>query len=133
MALNIVSGNRPPRPSSLTADQWLHDRIWDAIQRCWAVTPQSRPPINSLHRELAKLEQEEEKKPANENGRVNTASHDSLVDSFSKPTFRYTNNAHQQYSLTPRTAIAREEKRGAETTLDRTFQRALRVRTVTTD
>ena len=68
-ALKIVSGNRPPRPRNLVADQWLHDRTWDAIQRCWAANPQSRPPIGSLHQELAKPEQGEET-PTNNNGRT---------------------------------------------------------------
>ena len=60
-AFRIVSGIRPPRPINPTASHWLPDEIWDAIQSCWAQTPQSRLPSHSLYQVLAQAGPEQKK------------------------------------------------------------------------
>jgi len=61
-AINIVSGNRPPRPTNPTADRWLSDPVWDVIRRGWHQEPRFRLSAESLHRGFAEpqLEHEEE-------------------------------------------------------------------------
>ena len=56
IAFKIVSENRPPRPNTQAANRWLPDKMWDAIQHCWAQTPQSRGTIHLLHQELTQEE-----------------------------------------------------------------------------
>lgn len=73
MAFRIVSGIRPPHPINPTAQRWLPDIIWDAIQRCWAQTPQSRLSIHSFCQELTSSEKEQKRKisiPLAENSEV---------------------------------------------------------------
>ena len=70
MALHIVSGDRPPRPNNSTANNFLTDRIWDVIQRCWAQTPQSRLPIHSLRQEFTQSEEKQGSTPVAESGKV---------------------------------------------------------------
>ena len=59
-ALYIVSGNRPPRPSSSIANRWLPDPIWEVLQGCWAQFPHSRLSIDSLYQAFVKSEPEQE-------------------------------------------------------------------------
>jgi len=54
----IVSGVRPSRPKTPTADLWLPDPIWDAIRRCWIQEPQLRLSAKSLYQEFTKSVQE---------------------------------------------------------------------------
>lgn len=70
MALSIVTGSRPPRPNDSAANDWINDRLWDAIKRCWIEAPRSRPPIHSLHKELAKQGQGEKNLQVTKNGRT---------------------------------------------------------------
>ena len=49
IAFEIVSGERPPRPSNPTAECWLPDPIWDVIQSCWHQAPRSRLSVDLLH------------------------------------------------------------------------------------
>ena len=50
IAYKIVAGERPPRPDNPIANQWLPDPIWDIIQHCWDQIPESRLPVDQIHR-----------------------------------------------------------------------------------
>ena len=54
IVFNIVSGKSLPRPNSAVADRWLSDLIWDALQHCWNLNPDSRWPIKFLRRAFTK-------------------------------------------------------------------------------
>jgi len=60
-AYNIVSGVRPPRPRTATADRWLPDPIWDVIRRCWNQAPRFRLTTELLYQEFAKSAPEHER------------------------------------------------------------------------
>jgi len=67
-AFSIVSGNRPPRPSTITANRWVSDPIWKIIRWCWNQTPQSRLSAEVLHRGFAGLDVELEGTPVTMDG-----------------------------------------------------------------
>ena len=69
IALQIATGDRPPRPDNPTANRWLLDPIWDVLQGCWGDVPESRFPISSLRRAFVELEPEHKGNiPVTENG-----------------------------------------------------------------
>ena len=35
-------GERPPRPTDPSRNQWLQDPVWDAITTCWSNEPEQR-------------------------------------------------------------------------------------------
>ena len=63
---NITTGERLRRPNNAAADRWLPDPIWDALQHCWGLNPDSRPSVKSLHRVFT---EQEEKTPVAENNK----------------------------------------------------------------
>jgi hypothetical protein len=46
---HIKSGQRPPRPTDLSQNQWLQDRVWDTITTCWSDKPQRRCELSVVH------------------------------------------------------------------------------------
>lgn len=47
-ALEIIRGERPPRPDNPT----LTDNVWELIRTCWGQEPRSRPVISTVLRDL---------------------------------------------------------------------------------
>jgi hypothetical protein len=45
----IKSGQRPSRPTDSSSNQWLQDRIWDAITTCWSDKPEDRRELSTVY------------------------------------------------------------------------------------
>jgi len=54
-AYSIINQERPPRPSNDTADRWLPDKVWNAIENCWGHGTQSRLHLRELHQTFVDL------------------------------------------------------------------------------
>jgi hypothetical protein len=48
VAVEVLSGKRPTRPTHAGSDLILTDRIWDLIVRCWGQEPLRRPEISEV-------------------------------------------------------------------------------------
>jgi hypothetical protein len=42
-------GERPPRPTDPSRNQWLQDPVWDAITTCWSNEPEERCELDVVY------------------------------------------------------------------------------------
>lgn len=48
--IRIGKKQSPPRPSGEDGRQRISDELWNLMTRCWAVKPEDRPTMDSVHR-----------------------------------------------------------------------------------
>jgi hypothetical protein len=51
----IKSGERPPRPTDPSQNQWLRDRVWNMITTCWSGKLEQRCELSVVYRTLSTL------------------------------------------------------------------------------